>query len=105
MIKPGESDPRLPHGIPDAVLLSAGDRYEELARRVQADYGKLDAHGAIALMTRPVCMTSNIHAVLFAPDTLEFWVANADAEEPREPHPVHALRPERPAEAGGDRRR
>jgi hypothetical protein len=82
VIKPGESDPRLPHGIPDAVLLSAGDRYEELARRVQANYGKLDAQGAMALMTRPVCMPSNIHSVLFAPDTLEFWVANADAKNP-----------------------
>jgi hypothetical protein len=25
-------------------------------------------------------MKSNIHSVLFAPDTLEFWVANADAK-------------------------
>jgi hypothetical protein len=33
-------------------------------------------------MARPVCMTSNIHSVLFAPDTLEFWVANADAKNP-----------------------
>ena len=30
----------------DAVLMSAGDRYEELARRVQANYGKFDAAGA-----------------------------------------------------------
>ena len=32
------------------------------------------------LMKRPVCMKSNIHSVLFAPDTLDFWVANADSE-------------------------
>jgi hypothetical protein len=32
------------------------------------------------LMTRPVCMTSNIQSVLFAPDTLDFWVANADSK-------------------------
>jgi hypothetical protein len=82
VLKPGQSHPRLPHGIPDAVLLSADERYEELAKRVQANYGKLDAQGAIALMSRPVCMTSNIHSVLFAPDTLEFWVANADAKNP-----------------------
>jgi hypothetical protein len=30
-------------------------------------------------MDRPVAMTSNIHSVLFAPDTLDFWVANADS--------------------------
>jgi len=80
VIKPGQSHPRLPHGVPDAVLLSAGDRYEELARRVQAGYGKFDAEASIKLMSRPVCMTSNIQSVLFAPDTLEFWVANADSK-------------------------
>jgi hypothetical protein len=31
-------------------------------------------------MDRPVCMKSNLHSVLFAPDTLDFWVANADAK-------------------------
>ena len=31
-------------------------------------------------MSRPVCMNSNIQSVLFAPDTLDFWVANADSE-------------------------
>jgi len=25
-------------------------------------------------------MTSNIHSVLFEPDTLDFWVANADSK-------------------------
>ena len=77
-VAPGQSHPRLPHAIEDAVLLSAGGRYEELARRVKANYGKFDADSARELMTRPVCMTSNIQSVLFAPDTLDFWVANAD---------------------------
>ena len=81
-IKPGQSHPRLPHAVPDAVLLSADERYEELARRVQAGHGTFDARSAIELMSRPVCMTSNIHSVLFAPDTLELWVANADSNNP-----------------------
>ncbi len=38
------------------------------------------ADGARDLMPRPVCMNSNIHSVLFAPDTLDFWVASADAK-------------------------
>lgn len=79
-ISPGQSHPLLPHAVPDAVLMSAGDRYEELARRVQANYGKFDAESARDLMKRPVCMTSNIHSALFAPDTLDFWVANADSQ-------------------------
>jgi hypothetical protein len=60
--------------------MSAGDRYKELVRRVQAGYGHFDADSARELMTRPVCMNSNIHSVLFAPDTLDFWVANADGK-------------------------
>ena len=62
------------------MLLSAGDRYTELTRRAKEGHGKFDAESARALMTRPVCMGSNIHSVLFAPDTLDVWVANADNE-------------------------
>jgi outer membrane lipoprotein-sorting protein len=80
VIKPGEAHPQLPHPIKDAVLMSAGDRYEKLAERVQEQHGKLDADSARRLMDRPVCMKSNIHSVLFAPDTLDFWVANADSK-------------------------
>jgi isopenicillin-N N-acyltransferase-like protein len=76
----GESHPKLPHAFKDAVLMSAGDRYEALAKRVKEGYGKIDASGARDLMTKPVCMGSNIHSVLFAPETLEFWVANADSK-------------------------
>jgi isopenicillin-N N-acyltransferase like protein len=80
VIQPNQAHPQLPHPIKDAVLMSAGDRYEELARRVKGGFGRFDAGSARDLMTRPVCMTSNIHSVLFAPDTLDFWVANADSQ-------------------------
>jgi hypothetical protein len=76
----GESHPQLQHPVKDSVLMSAGDRYEELVRRVKDGFGKFDADSARDLMTRPVCMTSNIQSVLFAPDTLDFWVANADSK-------------------------
>ena len=82
VIKPGESHELLPNPSKDTVLMSAGDRYEELARRVKANYGKFDAAGARDLMTRPVCMTSNLHSALFEPETLDFWVANADSKSP-----------------------
>lgn len=80
VILPNQAHPELPHAIKDAVLMSADERYEELARRVKGGFGKFDADSARGLMTRPVCATSNIHSVLFAPDTLDFWVANADAK-------------------------
>jgi hypothetical protein len=79
-IWPGQSHPRLPHAFADVVLMSAGDRYETLAARVRENYGKFDATSARALMNRPVCMGSNIQSVLFEPDTLDFWVANADSK-------------------------
>lgn len=78
-IKPGEFNALLPHPMPDTVLMSAGKRYEELARRVKANYGQFDMESARHLMDPPVCMNSNIQSVLFEPDTLDFWVANADA--------------------------
>ncbi len=80
VIEPGGTHPQLPEVVRDCVLMSAGDRYKELVRRTKDGFGKFDADSARALMTRPVCMTSNIHSVLFAPDTLDFWVANADGK-------------------------
>ena len=32
------------------------------------------------MMELPVAMNSNIHSVLFAPETLDLWVANADSQ-------------------------
>jgi hypothetical protein len=78
----GEAHPQLDTPIKDTVLLSAGDRYRELVRRTEAGFGKFDAESARELMTRPVCMNSNIHSVLFAPDTLDFWVANSNGDIP-----------------------
>jgi isopenicillin-N N-acyltransferase-like protein len=80
VVLPGQEHARLPHPIKDAVLMSAGDRYEKLVERVKSAYGKIDADSARDLMCRPVAMNSNIHSVLFAPDTLDFWVANADSK-------------------------
>jgi hypothetical protein len=77
-IKPGEYNALLPHPQPDSVILSAGERYETLSTRVREGLGTFDADSARALMDPPVCMTSNIQSVLFSPDTLDLWVANAD---------------------------
>lgn len=78
-LKPGEPHPLLPHAVEDAVLLSAGERYQELAKRVKANYGKFNVDSAIRLMDRPVAMKSALHTVLFKPETLEAWVAVADS--------------------------
>jgi predicted choloylglycine hydrolase len=80
-IKPGVAHALLPDPVPDAVLLSAGDRYNELVRRVKTDWGKLDAASARKLMDCPVAMKSNLHDVLFAPASTKFWVANASKDK------------------------
>jgi isopenicillin-N N-acyltransferase like protein len=80
VVKLGEPHPLLPSPIKDTVLLSAGDRYKTLVERVKANYGKFDAQSARDLMARPVAMSSCIQAVLFAPESLDFWVANADSK-------------------------
>jgi hypothetical protein len=80
VVKPGEAHPRLPEPTTDTVLLSAGDRYKELARRVREKAGSLDATSALHLMDCPVAMKSNLHNVLFEPHSTKLWVANASPD-------------------------
>jgi hypothetical protein len=76
----GESHPKLTHPLKDAVVLSAGDRYETLVKRVEKGLGSFDALAARHLMDRPVAMKSNLHSVLFETTTTRFWVANASKD-------------------------
>jgi hypothetical protein len=76
-IEPGVSHPLLPKAVPDAVLLSSDERYNELVRRTEAAHGKIDAQAAMRLMDCPVALKSNLHDVLFAPKSTDLWVANA----------------------------
>ncbi len=90
VIRMGETHPRLPHAVPDAVLLSAGDRYEELAKRVKAGRGQFTAETARELMSRPVAMKSNLHSVLFETKSTRLWVANASKDgQPASSQPYH----------------
>lgn len=86
-LNPGESHELLGPGIPDAVVLSAGRRLQELRTRVRQDYGKIDVAKAQGLMCRPVAMTSNLHDVLFVPQDGVFYVANADHQSPAADRP------------------
>ncbi len=88
----GEAHEKLPTAVKDAVVLSAGDRYKELARRVQAGHGTFDAESARHLMDRPVAMKSNLHSVLFESTTTKLWIANASKSgEPAANQPYHAF--------------
>ena len=81
VVRPGEAHPLLPTPVKDCALLSAGERYEELVRRVQAGYGEFTAESALRLMDRGVAMKSNLHNVLFEPKSTKFWVANASHDK------------------------
>jgi hypothetical protein len=80
VVRPGEAHRLLPRPAPDTVLMSAGDRYEHLAARVQSGYGTIDPMAGLGLMTRPVAMDSCLHAVLFRPESRELWIANASPD-------------------------
>lgn len=90
-VLPGQAHPLLGDGIPDAVVLSAGDRLTKLRDRVQERYGKLDAEGGQWLMCRPVAMESNLHNVLFVPADGVLYVANADHQFPAAERPYVKL--------------
>lgn len=90
LVQMGELHPRLPHAMKDTVLLSAGDRYEELAKRVKEGIGTFDATSARELMSRPVAMKSNLHSVLFETKSSRMWVANASKDgQPAASQPYH----------------
>jgi hypothetical protein len=92
LIEPGVAHPLLPTPVKDAVLMSAGDRYNLLVQRAQAGHGRFDHQTALDLMCRPVAMKSNLHNVLFEPKSTKFWVANATAEKrPAAEQPYHAF--------------
>ncbi|MBN1845296.1 MAG: prolyl oligopeptidase family serine peptidase [Sedimentisphaerales bacterium] len=77
LLKPGQSHPLLPHGMPDTVLVSGDDRYEHLARLVRQQYGSIDLDAALDLMNRPVAMESCLHRVLFVPAEGKLLAADA----------------------------
>lgn len=93
LVKPGTEHPLLPTPVRDCVLLSSGSRYKELVRRAQAGRGQFTTTEALKLMERPVAMKSNLHNVLFEPETTRFWVANASRDQrPAAEQPYHAFR-------------
>jgi dienelactone hydrolase len=91
LVWPGEPHPRLGPGIPDAVVLSAGERLECLRQRITEGHGRIDEAAALRLMARPVAMTSNLHNVLFVPEQLRLHVAHASHTAPAADEPAVIL--------------
>ena len=81
-IEPNQAHPMLARPVEDAVLMSAGDRYQCLVDRVEKMHGQITPQIALDIMARGVSMSSNMHDCLFKPATLEIWVANSTVESP-----------------------
>ncbi len=90
-VAPGEAHSLLGDGIPDAVVMSAGSRLDELKKRIKAGYGAFNAESAKSLMSRPVAMSSNLHNVLFVPEDGVLFIANADHKHPAAERPYVKL--------------
>jgi len=82
VVRAGEAVERLPESIDDAVLLSQGGRYRKLVQRIRQNYGRIDAQKLFEIVKRPVAMQSNLHTVIFEPQALRIWVANASRNKP-----------------------
>jgi len=82
VIAPGQAVPLLPEAIEDAVLMSAGERYRELVRRVRDRYGRIGPAEMQQIIARGVAMKSNLHNAIFEPPTLSVWIAHASRHRP-----------------------
>ena len=82
VIHAGEAVERLPEAIDDAVLMSAGARYQHLVKRIREHYGRIDARKLFEIVRRPVAGKSNLHNVIFEPQILRLRVADAKRNEP-----------------------
>ena len=49
---------------------------------MRENYGKIGPQELIQIIKRPVAMKSNLHDVIFEPEKLALWVANADRGGP-----------------------
>jgi hypothetical protein len=82
VIEPGKAVPLLPEPVEDAVLLSSGDRYQLLVKRVRELYGRIGADEMQRIITRKVAMKSNLHNAIFEPPALTLWIAHASRHRP-----------------------
>jgi len=92
-IEPGQSHPLLPKPVKDCVLLSAGSRYEELARRAAEGAGRFDVESVRKLLERPIAGRSNLYNALFEPASTKIWIANAASDgKPAAEQPYHSFK-------------
>jgi hypothetical protein len=79
---PGEQHPELPLVPEDTVFISGGERAKVLGKRLQENFGSIDARKMIEIIKRPVAMKSNLHNAVFLPQSGDLYFADAGAKTP-----------------------
>lgn len=75
---PGKKHPLLPKKPQKhTLIISEEDRFLEIHRKVEENYGNIDKDILIEIMKRPVSMKSNLHNAIFTPQSLTMWLAVA----------------------------
>lgn len=69
------------HRQPEDCLIITGfpnpQRYPALVKRIQEVYGKIGVNELREMIKAPVSNTTNLHNAIFAPATLDVWIAHA----------------------------
>ena len=69
----------------DSLVLtgySYPERYPVIIERLLASYGQIDSKVLQGIIKQPVARNSNLHNAIFAPQTLELWLAHANDTKP-----------------------
>lgn len=82
VIRPGQEESRLPGALDDVVYISKGDRAVALYQALKENYGNIDVEKMEEIVKRPVAMASNLHDVIFTPETLDLYHAEAGKNTP-----------------------
>ena len=82
VLRPGEEHPKLPGALDDVVYISAGSRAQALYEKLKENYGQIDVETMQQMIKRPVAMNSNLHDVVFTPESLDLWHAEAGKNAP-----------------------
>ena len=82
VLRPGEEHPKLPGALDDVVYVSAGSRAQALYEKLKENYGQIDVETMQQMIKRPVAMNSNLHDVVFTPESLDLWHAEAGKDGP-----------------------
>jgi isopenicillin-N N-acyltransferase like protein len=73
----GHPLPQWPEAIADGAVISGGNRYTLLVKRIKENYGKIDVEKAIEMVKVPVAMPSNLHDAMMLPQDGVMYHANA----------------------------